>query len=83
MHMKRLAPILVVPLVYALLSALLLVLPLNEWFGLHAWYAISWPSSHLFAGERLPVQVAAGCGQYTMIATAWVLLFNRRREQRG
>jgi hypothetical protein len=80
--MKRFTPVLFVPLAYSLLSACLLLLPLNTWFKLHAWYFLSWPASHVFALETLPVQVVFGCVQYALLATVWVLLFRRDHPRR-
>lgn len=79
--LKRFTPILFVPVAYALLSACLLLLPLNNWFKLHSWYFVSWPASHLFARESLAVQVEFGCIQWGLIATAWVFLFRRHHAR--
>jgi hypothetical protein len=77
--MKRLAPIFLVPLGYATLSAILLLPSWNMWIKLHAWYFLSLPASHLFARETLLVQVLCGCIQYALLATIWVLLFRRHQ----
>lgn len=75
--MKRFSPFLIVAGTYLLVSACLLSLGLN-WFALHIWYVLSWPASHFFARESLPVQVVFGCLQYILLAAVWVIFIRRK-----
>ena len=79
-RMKRFRPVVIVSAAYALLSFCLLALPLNTWVALHVWYVFSWPTSHLFARERMVVQVLLGSIQYALLATVWVLMLRRRDD---
>ena len=75
--MKSFTPIFVAPVGYAIVSALLLIPPWNDWLKLQVWYLISWPASHIAARESLAVEILCGCIQYAALAALWVLFFGK------
>ena len=69
-----------IPALYAVVAFVLLNLPLNKWFALHAFYVISWPASHLLARESLFIQAAGGVMQWGVIGVLADIVFTPRKK---